>query len=109
MKVAIAASGNNIEGQVSGNFGRTPGFFISGEGTSAQYIENENRGGMRAVGIAVAQKMEEKGVKAVVAGMIGPRAMDALKSLGIEAYKAEPGTVKENLVLFREGKLRKIA
>ncbi len=109
MKIAIAAAGNNLDGPLSPQFGRANGFFIGEEESAMSYVENPHKGGMRGVGISVAQFMAEKQVKAVIANLVGPRAVDALNSLGITAYLAEKGSVKENIRLFKEGKLRKIS
>ena len=109
MKIAVAAASNNIEGPLSPQFGRANGFFIGEEESAMTYVENPHKVGMRGVGISVAQFMAEKGVKAVIANLVGPRAMDALTSLGITAYLAEKGSIRENIRLFKEGKLRKIS
>lgn len=62
----------------------------------------------RGAGISAAQFIANKNVDALISGAVGPNAFNILKQIGIEVYKLQSGTVKENLKLFTENKLDEI-
>jgi predicted Fe-Mo cluster-binding NifX family protein len=48
-------------------------------------------------------------VDAVVAGGIGPRAVQALNGSGIRVFRSVPGSVSDNIEAFRQGRLTEIS
>jgi len=111
MKIAISSVGKNIESKVSDIFGRCPYFIIAEIENKkigkTEAIKNESTDQMSGAGIATAQLIAEKNVRAVITGNVGPRALDVLKQFKIEIYSGE-GIVKDVLQAFIEGKLKKI-
>jgi len=111
MKIAISSDGNELGSRVSEIFGRCP-YFIIVEVNEGKIVGHESvanasvfqRGG---AGISSAQLIAEKGANAVVAGSIGPRAMDILRQLKIGTYRGV-GTVESAALQCAEGKLTRI-
>ncbi len=112
MKIAVASTGDNLDSEVSMIFGRCPYFIIAdsenGVITDDSTIENtaiNDRGG---AGIKAAQLIANHDVSILISGAVGPNAFEILKQVGIKVYKPEPGSVKENIKHFSEGKLNEI-
>lgn len=111
MKVAISSKGKDINSEVSDVFGRCPYYIIAEienkEIVKTETMENLSAQKMGGAGISAAQSVVDKGVKAVISGNIGPRALDVLKQFKIEIYNGT-GLVKETLQKFIEGRLEKV-
>ena len=110
-KIAVAATDKNIETSVSNIFGRCPYFVIAEiqnqKIEKTEIIENKNLDQMGGVGILTAQLMAEKNVNVVIAGNVGPRALDVLKQFKIEIYLGD-GAIKQVLQKFIDKKLKKM-
>ena len=110
MKVAISSNGKDLESPMSEVFARCPYFIIvelrEGEVEGFEVIKNEFSNQMGGAGISVSQLMAEKGVGAVIAKNLGPRAFEVLKQFGIEVWQGE-GKIRDVLEKFIEGKLEK--
>ena len=96
MKVAVASSGSNLEAKVEPRFGRCA-YFVVVDADTMQFEALENPGALAGTGagIAAAQIIADAGAEAVVAGNVGPNALEALKSGGLKLYGAAGGTVAE--------------
>jgi predicted Fe-Mo cluster-binding NifX family protein len=112
MKVAVSSAGPGLESQSSPVFGRCPYFVIveTEGGKIKGHIDIQNQAMMQpgGAGIMAAQTIGNQKVNAVVSGAVGPKAFTALQQLGIEAYAGTPGTVRQIVEQFLEGKLQKI-
>ncbi len=111
MKIAISSKGKSLDAVVSEVFGRCPFFIIvevdEKKILKTEAVENASAKQAGATGISAAQAMAEKGVNAVIAGNIGPRALDVFRQFGIEAFQGK-GSAKEALQKFLDKKLEKI-
>jgi len=111
MKIAISSTGKNLESQVAEVFGRCPYFVIAeienNKIIGREIIENTLTSQMGGAGISTAQAVAEKGVNAVIAENIGPRALDVLRQFNIEIYNGS-GSVEDVLQKFIDSKLTKI-
>lgn len=112
MKIAVSSTGKGLESQSSPVFGRCPWFVvveIEGKKITG-HGDVQNSAAMQAggAGIASAQIVGNEGATVVISGAVGPRAFDVFQQVGIEAYSGIGGTVKENVMLFIQGKLAKI-
>ncbi|MDI6702145.1 NifB/NifX family molybdenum-iron cluster-binding protein [Methanothermobacter wolfeii] len=112
MKIAIASSGEDIKSEISRFFGRAPFFVLvdmkDKEITSSEVIENSSALQSGGAGIKTAQLLANEGVDALISFSTGPNAFEILNKLDIKIYKATEGSVEENLMLFKEGKLEEI-
>ena len=108
MKLMITAKGDNLNSTIDERYGRAEYFIIyDTDSDDFEAIRNPFLNDQGGVGVSTAKFTIEKGVNAIISGSYGPNAMDVLKVSNIKLYKAVPGTVKENIELFKEGKLQK--
>jgi predicted Fe-Mo cluster-binding NifX family protein len=110
-RIAVSSTGKSLESRVAEVFGRCPYFVIAeiedNKIVRSEAIENTVANQIGGAGISAAQAVVEKGVSAVIAGNIGPRALDVLRQFDIEVYKGS-GLVENALQEFVDGKLTKI-
>ncbi len=94
-----------LNSRVYGHFGSAPAFVVvdteSGTWETVPNRDLHHRHGqcspVRALGT--------RAVDAVVVAGIGPGALAGLTRAGIRVYQARPGTVEENLRLWKDGRL----
>lgn len=94
-----------LDGQVSGHFGRAPTFtIIDLEGDHVRVIKNrgEHMGGLGKP----SEHVVKAGVEVVICAGLGPRAIEMLRSSGIEVYVGASGTVANAVQMWRDGKLQ---
>lgn len=112
MKVAVSTDGQDLKSQVSPVFGRCPYFTLveveDGEITGTKLLENTAMEQSSGAGTAAVQLIGEEGADCVISGAVGPKAFSALNKWEIEIFKAEPGTVKENVESLISGDLEEI-
>jgi predicted Fe-Mo cluster-binding NifX family protein len=94
-----------INSTVYGHFGSAPEFvFVNSELLSVTTVGNKdldhNHGACNPV-----MAMGGHSIDAVVVGGIGAGALRLLNAEGIKVYKSVKETIKENLVLLKEGRL----
>ena len=110
MKIAVAATGGDLDAQVDPRFGRCKGFVIV-DSETMESVAIDNPGGMAGggAGIQAAQAVARGGAEVVLAGNFGPNAHGALAAGGIRAYVVQGGTVREAVEAFRGGQLTEAA
>ncbi len=98
MKIVISSTGPTLKADVDPRFGRAP-FLIMYETDTGEVIEAiDNAGGQDAsqgAGISVAGLMAQKGVKVILTGRVGPKAMAVVDRAGIKVVADARGTVEE--------------
>ena len=103
MKIAISSNGENIDDNIAETFGRCPYFIIveieNNKIVKTEIIKNASANQTSGAGMSAAKLVAEKGVDAVIAKNIGPRALDILKQFNIDII-TEFGTAKESLQRF---------
>ena len=108
MKVAVTASGKNLDAQIDPRFGRCA-YFIIVETNDLQFEASSNEkaaimaGG---AGIQSAQFLASQGVRAVLTGRCGPKAVSALSAAGINLFLDQTGTVREAIERFKNQALQ---
>jgi len=77
---------------------------------SMEFRALQNRSAYQAggAGIQAAGDVVREGISAVISGAIGPNAIEVLRAANVEFYEALPGSVRDNIEAFKEGKLRKM-
>ncbi|MEA3378227.1 MAG: NifB/NifX family molybdenum-iron cluster-binding protein [Nanoarchaeota archaeon] len=104
MKIAISATEKKLDGEVSEIFGRCPYFIIAeikDKGFAIlETIKNLSADKAGGAGLTAAQTVAEKGAEAVIAGDVGPKALEVLKQFNIKIYKMR-GSIKEILENFK--------
>ena len=107
MKIAISATGPDLDAQVDPRFGRCRYFVIVDlETTQFEALENSSAMGSGGVGISAAQMIAGKGVEAVITGNCGPNAHQALSAAGIKVITGVTGSVRDAIEDYKSGKLQ---
>ncbi len=106
MKIAVAATGKDLDARIDPRFGRCMGFVVV-DSETGEFAAIENPGVMAGggAGIQAAQAVANAGAEVVLAGNFGPNAFGALDAGGIKAYGVQGGTVREAVASFRAGEL----
>lgn len=108
--MAITAQGPNLDSTVEPRFGRCPYFILMDtENNTVEAIANDGVGSGGGAGIAASQALINRGVKAVITGQVGPKAMRVLQEAGIRVYHTTSMTVRAALEQWQQGKLTEIS
>jgi len=114
MKLAVSATGKDLEATIDPRFGRCPYFIIveteGNEIKNHETVENTSVQAMRGAGVAAAQLVVNKGAQAVISGNIGPNAFNVLSQTGIKIFTCPFGiSVKEAVQKYLKGELKETA
>ena len=109
MKIAMSASGKDLDSNLDLRFGRCP-YFIIYDLDTEQFtaMGNKGEGAGGGAGIAAAQQLIDEKVEAVISNNIGPNAFDLLASSDIKMYKGKNIPCKLLVEMFEEEKLDEI-
>src|SRR4030043_1952400 len=106
MKIAISATGKDLNCQIDPRFGRCQYFiFVNPETMEFEVSENEGLMAMGGAGIQAAQLIAQRGATALITGNLGPNAASALSASGIKVYLVPGGTVKDVIEGYKGGNL----
>jgi len=107
MKVAISATGKDLNSQIDPRFGRCQYFiFVDPETMEFEAAENQGLMASGGAGIQAAQLVTQKGIEAVITGNLGPNAASSLSAAGIKVYLVPGGIVKEAIEAYKSGSLQ---
>jgi len=110
MKIAISATGKDLNAQIDPRFGRCQYFiFVDSETMGFEVSDNEGLMASGGAGVQAAQLVVQKGAKALVTGNLGPNAASALSASGIKVYLVPGGTVKEAVEAYKSGTLKEVS
>ncbi len=108
MKIAVSASGPDVESTIDLRFGRCPYFIIvDTEEDEVETWVNKHKDGMGGVGPQVVQSLVEMDVETLITGNLGPNASRALDSAEIDVYTAE-GKISDAIESFKKEELEKL-
>ena len=108
MKIAISAEGPTLQDVVDPRFGRAAGFVIYDTETKAfEYIDNGTaQTAAQGAGLMAVETVVEAGVKVVLSGYIGPKALEALQAVGLGTVQdMDNRTVGDVIDEFEAGRL----
>jgi len=106
MKVAVSATGKDLDCQVDPRFGRCQYFiFVNPVTMEFEALDNEGLMASGGAGVQAAQLVAQRGAKALITGNLGPNAASALSASGIKVYLVPGGTVKDVIEGYRAGSL----
>ncbi len=104
MKVAVSASGLDLESAVDPRFGRCQYLTIVDTDTmELESIPNPAASAPGGAGIQVAQLVIPKRVRAVLTGLCEPNASQVFRSSGVDVITGVSGTVREAVERFKRG------
>ena len=107
MKIAVSATGKDLNCQIDARFGRCQYFiFVDPETMEFEASENEGLMAMGGAGVQAAQLIAQRGATALITGNLGPNAASALSASGIKVHLVSGGTVREVTEAFKAGKLQ---
>ena len=106
MRIAISATGPDLDAQVDPRFGRCQ-YFVIVEPDTMQFESVENSSAMASggAGISAAQRIVGKGVEAVLTGNCGPNAYQVLSPAGIKVIVGVSGKVRDAIQAYKSGSL----
>jgi len=107
MKIAISASGPDLEAQVEPRFGRAP-YFLMVDTETMGFEVVSNRPGLQApqgAGIQAAALVARQRPVAVLTGHCGPKAFHTLLAAGINVILGVKGPVRDAVRNYQAGKL----
>ena len=104
MKIAISATGLNLDAEVDPRFGRCQYFIIADTETEEfEALDNASATAAGGAGISAAQMIVKKGVEAVLTGNCGPNAHQVLSPAGIKVITGVSGKVKDAIAEYKLG------
>ncbi|MBU0665252.1 MAG: NifB/NifX family molybdenum-iron cluster-binding protein [Proteobacteria bacterium] len=106
MKIVVSATGMELDSSVDPRFGRAAFLLIVDSDTGAilEAIDNSmGRDAAQGAGISAAALVADKGVKAILTGRVGPKAMPVVEKAGIQVVSDVSGMVREAVEKFRLG------
>ena len=107
MKIAISSTGKDLNSRIDPSFGRCAYFIVvETEDMSFEACENENTALSGGVGIQSASFIVSKGVKALLTGNCGPKAMQTFTAGEVEVFAGQTGTVKDAVERYKNSNLR---
>ena len=110
MKIAVAATGNDLDAQTDPRFGRCAHFvLVDAETMAISATDNTAAAQGSGAGIAAAQLVADAGVEVVIASNLGPNAFQALAAGGITVYEFAGGTVRQAVEALKAGELQEMS
>jgi len=108
MKVAVTASGREMDSAVDARFGRASFFVVvdTESGYIGAHDNVQNLNAPQGAGIQAAQTVAGLGVEAVLTGHCGPKAFRVLSTAGIVVAAGASGTVADAVADFVAGRLQ---
>lgn len=110
MKIAVTASGTDLDAPMSPRFGRCSYYvFVDTETMAFEAMANASESAGHGAGVGVAQFVIDRGAEAVITGNVGPNAMGVLQAANIPVYLYSGGSVRSAVQALKEGKLEAIS
>ena len=107
MKVAVTASGKDLDASIDPRFGRCAYFIIvDTDSMNFEVFENESMTLGSGAGIQSAQFIAGKGGKVLITGNVGPNAANTLSAAGIQLIAGQTGTVRQAVENYNRGILK---
>jgi predicted Fe-Mo cluster-binding NifX family protein len=107
MKIAVSASGPELDAEVNPRFGRAPFFLLVHPGTlEFEVVANQhNLQAAHGAGIQTAALIAKCSPAAVITGHCGPKAFQTLQAAGIPVILGAWGSVREAVLQYQQGNL----
>ncbi len=107
MKIAVTATGHDLESSTDPRFGRAQGFIIyDSETEEFSYVDNnQNYQSVQGAGIQSAKHVIDAGAEILITGNIGPKAYTALNSANVTILLCRESTVKDSIESWKKGEL----
>jgi Uncharacterized conserved protein len=109
MKIAISATGKDIDSLLDMRFGRCDFFQIhDSESEEFKVVENKGQSSGGGSGIAASQQLIDENVNVIITGNLGPNAFKIIEKADIKSYKCGNISIKNALEKFKNDELEEI-
>lgn len=106
MKLIVPVETKSLDVPVCPSFGRTPLFVLfDTESEKHEFLDNGAAASQGGAGIKAAQMLVDNGATAVITYRCGENAATVLNAANIKMYKAQDGSVEDNIKKYIDGKL----
>lgn len=106
MKLIVPVESRTLDAPVCPSFGRAPLFVLfDTESGSHEFIDNSAAASQGGAGIKAAQMLADSGAGILIACRCGENAAKVLDAAGIKMYRAQEGSVADNIAKYRDGGL----
>ena len=110
MKIAVPATSPDPDAPADPRFGRCSFFLLIDSDTLAhEVVENTAAGEASGAGIAAANLVADSGAQIVIAGQLGPKAMEALLARGLSLYQGLDGSVRDQIEAYTGNRLQPLS
>lgn len=108
MKIAVTATGKDLNATMDPRFGRAAYFILVDPETMAySTVENtQNLNLPQGAGIQAGKTIVDHQVDVLITGNCGPKAFKVLDSAGVQIVTGAHGTVNDAIVQFKNGDLQ---
>lgn len=106
MKLALPVESKSLDVSVCPSFGRTPFYVLYDTETgNHEFLDNSAVASQGGAGIQAAQTLVDHSAEAVITWRCGDNAAQVLNAAKIKLYKAQDGSILENIEKFKNEKL----
>jgi predicted Fe-Mo cluster-binding NifX family protein len=107
MKIAVTATGKDLDAPMDPRFGRAPYILVVDSTDFAfEVLDNaENVNAFKGAGIQAAKTVSDRGAEVLLTGFCGPNAFKALQAAHVGVANNAGGTVREAVKAYLDGKL----
>jgi len=106
MKIIAPVESKSLDVNISSFFGRSPFFVLyDTQNDSYEFIDNSAVASLGGAGTKAAQVLVDSGANALITYSCGENAARVLNAADITIYKAEEGSVKDNIAKYKSGEL----
>ncbi len=108
MKIAVTATGTNVDSPLDPRFGRAQYILIVDENeTLLEAVDNSrNINAFRGAGIQTGKILADKKVDILLTGNCGPNAFTTLKAAGIKVGVEQTGTVRQAVQRYKNNEVQ---
>jgi len=107
MRIAISATGPDLDAEVDPRFGRCLYFIIVDPDTMQfETLENPNVMAGGGAGISTGQMIANKGVQVVLTGNCGPNAYQVLSAAGLQVITGVGGKIRDAIQAYKSGQFQ---
>jgi predicted Fe-Mo cluster-binding NifX family protein len=108
MKIAVTATGKDINSRMDPRFGRAQYILILDEdGNLLEVVDNSvNANALKGAGIQAGKVLADKKVDVLITGHCGPNAFRTLEAGGTRVIVNQSGTVKEAVEQFKSNEVQ---
>ncbi|WP_422485590.1 NifB/NifX family molybdenum-iron cluster-binding protein [Gudongella sp. DL1XJH-153] len=106
MIIGIPADKEDMNGPVSGSFGRAPYYFVyDDKKESGIFILNTAATAQGGAGVKAAQLLVDQNTDIVISPQLGENAAQVLQASNTKLYQSKEGSLMDNILMLKDGKL----